>query len=36
MYLEDGRGILEKIIVFTLLDYEHQFMGRLTTMDNGS
>ena len=30
------QGSLEKLIAFTLLDYEHQFLGRLNEMDSMS
>ena len=31
-----GRGSLERLIAFTLLDNKHQFMGRLNIMDSRS
>ena len=36
MELKDGRGNLERLMTFTLLDYEHLFIGRLYIVDSRS
>ena len=36
MYLNDGGGNFERFITFTLLDYEHQFIGRMYIVDSRS
>ena len=36
LQLKDGTDSLERLIAFILLDYKHQFMVRLNTMDSKS